>query len=336
MQKSPIDWIERNVPPQSCNSAEFFYDDMESQSGYCLPVIYQEFDLSRRGHWCDRGAMFDFLISTDGESRRLLDFGPGDGWPSLIVAPFVRNVVGVEGSKKRRQVCEENAARMKIDNAEFVYVESGKALPFGDDSFDGATAASSIEQTPDPKAVLAELRRVLKPGGRLRVMYEDLDRYRGGREQEAAIEGHGKGSSRLVLYYRDIPGEKATMFSLVTSLPAQGLRRILEQPAGAIDLASIKGRHLDALKPHITASRACVLSHPSGVTLGGWLREAGFSSAYPTRCGIDLARALFDGLPEGERPQDLEGLDRLLRPAVADAVSQPAPLNENPPITAVK
>ncbi len=42
----------------------------------------------------------------------------------------------------------------------------GEPLPFEDASFDGVTAGSSIEQTPDAKATLAELCRVLKPGGR--------------------------------------------------------------------------------------------------------------------------------------------------------------------------
>jgi len=32
------------------------------QSGCCLPLIYREFDIAKRGHWCDRGAMWDFLL----------------------------------------------------------------------------------------------------------------------------------------------------------------------------------------------------------------------------------------------------------------------------------
>jgi hypothetical protein len=52
---SVIQWIENNLRPEECNSERFFYDDMESQSGYCLPLIYREFDVNERGHWCDRG-----------------------------------------------------------------------------------------------------------------------------------------------------------------------------------------------------------------------------------------------------------------------------------------
>ncbi len=95
MPESVVEWIERRLQPESCNSEEFFYDEMESQSGYCLPVIHQEFDITKRSHWADRGALFDFLISTGGDGKRLLDFGPGDGWPSLIVAPFAREAAAI-------------------------------------------------------------------------------------------------------------------------------------------------------------------------------------------------------------------------------------------------
>ena len=77
-----FEWVERTLNPKVCHSCEFMYDEMASQSGYCLPLIYQPFDANERSHWQDRGALFDYLLSTGGDGRRLLDFGPGDGWQS--------------------------------------------------------------------------------------------------------------------------------------------------------------------------------------------------------------------------------------------------------------
>jgi hypothetical protein len=96
-----LEWIEAQLKPEVCTSDRFIYDDMDSQSGRLLPVIYQPFDGSMRSHWQDRGWLFDFMWATRGEGKRLLDFGPGDGWPSLIVAPYVGEVIGVDGSRRR-------------------------------------------------------------------------------------------------------------------------------------------------------------------------------------------------------------------------------------------
>jgi len=169
---SVLTWIESELQPVICNSEEFLYNEMESQSDYTLPILYKPFDPDDPGHWADRGDMFDFLHSSGGPGNTLLDFGPGDGWPSLIVAPLSKEVVGVDGSPKRVEVCTQNAARLGITNARFLLVEPGSPLPFHNDTFDGVMAASSIEQSPDPRLTLSELFRVLRPGGRLRICYE--------------------------------------------------------------------------------------------------------------------------------------------------------------------
>lgn len=72
-----FDWIRQELEPVACTSDAFIYDDMASQSGRSLPIIYQPFDAGRRSHWRDRGACFDFLSSTRGEGAKILDFGPG-------------------------------------------------------------------------------------------------------------------------------------------------------------------------------------------------------------------------------------------------------------------
>jgi len=93
---------------------------------------------------------------------------------------------------------------------------------------------------------------------------------------------------------------------------------------------------MDVIRRHVTAARVCELRHPSGTTLAAWLAEAGFRRVMPTRCGIDIAGDLYEKLPEKDRPRDLAGLDRLLRPLVESAVETAAAHDENPPITAVK
>jgi ubiquinone/menaquinone biosynthesis C-methylase UbiE len=331
-----LDWIETQLEPRPCNSEEFIYDDMESQSGRCLPVIYQPFDAGRRTHWRDRGALFDFLSSTDAWDKRVLDFGPGDGWPSLIMAPFVGEVVGVEGSRKRCEVCRQNGERLAVTNARFQHVTVGSPLPFGDNAFDAATAASSIEQTPDPRAALREIHRVLKPGGRVRISYEDLERYRNGREFEIEITGLDAETTSLLLYDRHIDEEYARMFGIVLSLPQDETLAMLSGSGASLPMSSITVEQMEKSRQFVIDARVCRLSHPSGETFAEWLKDLGFSTVMGTHNGAEFAGRLFDGLPQEHRPKDMLQLDRFLRPAVGAVVDMAAPLCLNPMLTAAK
>jgi SAM-dependent methyltransferase len=287
-------------------------------------------------HWTDRGALFDFLSATDAWGKKLLDFGPGDGWPSLIAAPFVAEVVGVEGSRRRYEVCRRNAGRLGIGNAHFEYVEVGSPLPFDDDVFDAVVAASSIEQTPNPRATLREIHRVLKPGGRVRIFYEDLVRYGDGREYEVEIERIDDERTRLMLYDRHIDEEYAMMYGLVLAAPLEEALSVLSVTSGSLSFDAVTVADLEKVKPFVADARVCRLTHPSGETLVGWLKDLGFSQALGTHSGIRFAGRLFDSLPEQIRPRDLAGLDDLLRPVVGTVVDMAAPLCLNPMITAVK
>src|SRR5574340_1247051 len=181
-----VEWMKANVNFETRDSAIALYDLMESQCDI-LAVIYVPFDGAERGHFDDRGSILDYAYHAQG--GRVLDFGPGDGWPSLLLAPMVEEVVGVDGSRKRVEVCTRNARRMGLTNASFIHYPPGQPLPFADASFDVVTAGSSIEQTPDAKATLREIYRVLKPGGRLRMHYESLLYYAGELECEVDFGG---------------------------------------------------------------------------------------------------------------------------------------------------
>lgn len=335
-----FEWIERELEPEIYNSVEFMYDDMDSQSDYCLPIIYKVFDANDRLHWRDRGSCFDFLFATDGAGKRLLDFGPGDGWPSLIVAPFTGEVTGIEGSLRRTEVCTANAERLGISNTHFIYVKPGENLPFENNTFDGVMAASSIEQTPDPEFTLKELYRVLKTGGRLRMDYESLGFYSDGREQEVHLDKINDHSCVLTLYDRHVNEELAKMYKIFFSISKDEIKGHFSRKESSISIDDFTLERLEKTRYAISETRMCVLTHPSGKTFVVWLKNIGFKELNPTHSGAWFAGQLFDQLPKKNQPKTMAGVDELLRPIVKIVVQMKAQLGTprtwDPMITAVK
>lgn len=97
-------------------------------------------------------------------SGRVLELGIGSG----LNLPFYGgdvHVTGVDPSLELQAYAREVAAGAGVD-VEFV-ADTAESLPFESNSFDSAVITWTLCTIPDPDAALAEVRRVLKPGGRL-------------------------------------------------------------------------------------------------------------------------------------------------------------------------
>ena len=323
-QPSPIEWMLANMEFEQSDPVATLYDKMESQSGECLPVIYKPFDGRQRMHFVDRGQILDFAATAGRDGGRVLDFGPGDGWPSLLLAPMVDEVVGVEGSKKRVEVCTRNAERLGLDNVQLIHVQPGERLPFDDSSFDGVAAAASVEQTADPRVTLQELHRVLKPGGRLRMYYESLSRYSGGKEQDIWLSGFD-GMALLLVYDRDIDGGMVNQYALFFDCPSAEVEAVFSRAGLKPSFDALTPGILTELRGRCRAATTWTTRHPSCPTLIKWMTEIGFDQAQPTHHGGAFAGGLFDRLAESERHPDVEPVDRVLKPLVEVVVNMEAP-----------
>lgn len=127
--------------------------------------------INARAHIPDQSAahagLVEALAPRPGE--RLLDFGCGTGVIARRLAPLVGEtgaVVGVDISGAMLDF-----ARTCGGPAQLSYEQSdGATLPFPDDSFDGGAMARTLLHVAHPHATLVELRRVLRPGGRLAIL----------------------------------------------------------------------------------------------------------------------------------------------------------------------
>lgn len=97
--------------------------------------------------------------------QRLLDVGSGAGTITADLARAVAPgaVVAVEVDEEAAALTRAELAAQCID-AE-VIVADAHALPFAADSFDVVHAHQVLQHVADPVAMLAELRRVTRPGG---------------------------------------------------------------------------------------------------------------------------------------------------------------------------
>ena len=97
---------------------------------------------------------------------RVLDFGCGPGTISMGLAKAVEpgELHGVDMEESQISIAQAAASAGGHLNAVFQTADV-TGLPFEDDSFDAAHCNALLMHVPDTKAVLAEVRRVLKPGG---------------------------------------------------------------------------------------------------------------------------------------------------------------------------
>lgn len=109
------------------------------------------------------------------EGERVLDVGSGTGYLVASIADAVGPRGAVHGLDPSPAMNELAAARNT--DRPWVSIDEGDALalPYADGTFDAAVSTQVYEYVDDVGAALAELRRVLRPGGRALVLDTDWD-----------------------------------------------------------------------------------------------------------------------------------------------------------------
>ena len=113
---------------------------------------------------------------------RVLDIGCGRGYWAGKAARVGATVVAYDVKEERVE-----RAALRYPRVRFVH-GSAEATGLEDDSFDVVLILSVLEHTADPEQVLAEIARVLRPGGRLALttdMFDD-EQWRPTRARHAA------------------------------------------------------------------------------------------------------------------------------------------------------
>jgi SAM-dependent methyltransferase len=114
-----------------------------------------------------RARLREILEPAPGE--RILEVGPGTGYYSIDAAGWVAPGGQLDVLDVQQEMLDHTLRRAAERGMANVVPHLGDArsLPFADASFDAAYLVTTLGEIPDQDAALAELSRVLKPGGRV-------------------------------------------------------------------------------------------------------------------------------------------------------------------------
>lgn len=98
-------------------------------------------------------------------SERVLDVGCGAGHTAMALAPHAAHVTAVDVTPEMLEVAGDLAARHGLKNIAFERQDATR-LPYPGGRFDVVTSRVAAHHFHDVRAFVAEVARVLKPGGR--------------------------------------------------------------------------------------------------------------------------------------------------------------------------
>ena len=148
--------------------AESIFDDQTSRR---LEVLYRTPDVVNQ-----RRATLRLLAPQPGE--RILDVGSG---PGLLVAEMAElvgpsgHVTGIDIASPMIALSKERFGHSPLAERMTFLKADATALPFDEASFHAAVSVQVYEYIDDVDAALAQLRRVLVPGGRALIVDTDWD-----------------------------------------------------------------------------------------------------------------------------------------------------------------
>jgi len=194
--------------------------DERGTAGY-----FQAFDALREADACEPYAVSEAIHGySAAKGLKVLDIGCGNGY---VLYQYARHGAEVTGVDLTMTAVELSRKRFALGGLPGAFLEvDGNKLPFPDEHFDIVCSMGVLHHISDPRPMVEEIFRVLKPGGRLIVMlyyrysWKNLilirmrrmfdPQFRGKTQQEALNMNDGDACPLALVYGRR---EASTLFS---------------------------------------------------------------------------------------------------------------------------
>jgi ubiquinone/menaquinone biosynthesis C-methylase UbiE len=113
---------------------------------------------------------FDGLIDFESlRDKKVLEIGVGNGSHAQLLATYTKNFTGIDLTDYGVKSTGERMKIFGMVNAEILQMNA-EDLKFDDDSFDFIWSWGVIHHSANPRQILKEINRVLKPGGTFKAM----------------------------------------------------------------------------------------------------------------------------------------------------------------------
>lgn len=106
------------------------------------------------------------IIETIEYTDSILELGAGTGSLSLSLSPYCREIDAIDYSEHMIRKAWENKSFSRFQNVNFM-LSSAEHIQCKDNSYDIVILSNTMHVLDHPQEVMAEIKRVLKPGGRL-------------------------------------------------------------------------------------------------------------------------------------------------------------------------
>ena len=193
-------------------------------------AYFRAFDTLREDDTCEPPAVSEAIHGYSlSRGLKVLDVGCGNGYVLFQYARHGAEVTGVDLTQTAVELSLKRFALAQISGT-FLQVDGSK-LPFPDNSFDIVCSMGVLHHVSDPKPMVDDISRVLKPGGQLIVMLYNRHswknvvllrvkrlfdpRYRGKSHQEALNMNDGADCPLALVYSRK---ETTALFSKFAGL----------------------------------------------------------------------------------------------------------------------